>query len=315
MAEDKMQSQRLELKYLITEDTAARIQDYVSSFLELDEFGATRPGHSYPVHSLYLDSDDLRTYWETINGTKNRFKLRLRFYENRPGVPVYFEIKRRMNNCILKQRGGVRREHIDWLLSGHIPEMAHLTSNNPKQLVALQNFCQRMTTLNAKPKAHIAYMREAWVSPHDNSVRVTMDRDVKCQFDPTTYLDTNLKNPSWAFGSTVILEIKFTINAVRNSLWEREDSYIMDFKPQAKLPPWFPDLIRCFNLIQTGAAKYVDGVTAVGEELFHNTETIFASRANLGANEAMKKINGSKAPVSTGASVEQSLAASPKGAA
>ena len=312
MAEDKLQSQRLELKYLITEDTAARIQDYVSSFLEVDEYGLNRPGYSYPVHSLYLDSDDMRTYWETINGTKNRFKLRLRFYENKPGVPVFFEIKRRMNNCILKQRGGVKREHIDWLLSGHLPEQAHLTSTNPKQLVALQNFCQRMTTLDAKPKAHIAYMREAWVSPHDNSVRVTLDRDVKCSFDPTTFLDTNLKNPSRAFGSTVILEIKFTINAVRNNLWDRDDDYVMNIKPQAKPPPWFPDLIRCFNLMQTGAAKYVEGVAAIGEPLFHNTETIFASKVNNGLNETMKKSNGKELPGLTETAAQQSFKTSLK---
>jgi hypothetical protein len=118
MAEDKLQLQRLELKYVISESVAVGIRDFVSSILEIDEFGATRPNLSYPVHSLYLDSNDLRLYWETINGTKNRFKLRLRFYDNRPEAPVYFEIKRRMNNCIMKQRGGVRRDSVGWLEIG-----------------------------------------------------------------------------------------------------------------------------------------------------------------------------------------------------
>jgi len=93
----------LELKYLIPEATALLVRDFVRSYLAMDEFSVGRPNYSYPVHSLYLDSDDLKLYWRTINGDKNRFKLRLRYYSAQPGTPVFFEIKRRMNNCILKQ--------------------------------------------------------------------------------------------------------------------------------------------------------------------------------------------------------------------
>src|SRR2546423_437484 len=125
---DRMQLQRFELKYIITEDVAMQARSFVSSYLEIDEYGASRPNLSYPVHSLYLDSDDLILYWNTINGNKNRYKLRLRYYENRPKAPVYFEIKRRMNDAILKQRGPVKREAVDWLLAGHLPEPSHLVS-------------------------------------------------------------------------------------------------------------------------------------------------------------------------------------------
>lgn len=246
MAEDKLQAQRLELKYIVNEDTALRIRDFVSSYLELDEFGASMPNYSYPVHSLYLDSHDLRLYQETINGTKNRFKLRLRFYDNRPESPIYFEIKRRMNNCIMKQRGGVRRAAVDELLAGHIPDAAHLTSKDTKPLIALQNFCQLMHQIRATPKAHIAYFREAWVSHNDNSIRVTLDREVKCEPEFTTRLDLNLKNPTYTFARDVVLELKFT------------NSY----------PLWFRDLVRIFHVMQSGAAKYVEGVAMAGEHRF-----------------------------------------------
>jgi hypothetical protein len=69
-----MQLQRLELKYQIRDEVALAVRDFVSSYLEVDEFGATRPNLSYPVHSLYLDSPTLRTFHDTINGNKNRFK-------------------------------------------------------------------------------------------------------------------------------------------------------------------------------------------------------------------------------------------------
>lgn len=246
-----MQLQRLELKYKISEDMALRLRDYVGSYLELDEYGVGRSNLCYPVHSLYLDSPELRLYWDTINGTKNRYKLRLRYYDERPDSPVFFEIKRRMNSCILKQRGGVKREAVAALLGGQLPEPEHLISQNPKYLVALQRFCHRMTTLGATPKAHIAYLREAWVSHNDNSVRVTFDRQVKCEREFSVGLSTEMPHPLLVFGKEVILEIKFT----------------------NRFPLWLEDMIRHFGLLITGAAKYVEGVFAVGEHRFYGGQT------------------------------------------
>ena len=247
MAEDKMQQQRFELKYLIKEDVARAVRDFVSGYLEIDEYGATLPNFSYPVHSLYLDSDDLYLYQTTINGDKNRFKLRLRFYDNRSEAPIFFEIKRRMNNIISKQRGGVRRDAVHWLLAGHLPEPAHMVSRDPRQQVALQNFCKLAQGIQAKPKAHIAYLREAWISPRDNSVRVTLDRAVRCEPEPLAHLGTRMDNPVVVFGKEVVLELKFT----------------------DRFPDWFKQLARVFGLMQCGAAKYVDGVTRVGEYRFN----------------------------------------------
>src|SRR5207302_8462885 len=101
MAEDKMQQQRFELKYIIKEDAARAVRDFVSGYLEIDEYGATLPDFSYPVHSLYLDSDDLYLYQSTINGDKNRCKLRLRIYDNRTEAPIFVELTRRMNNTTI----------------------------------------------------------------------------------------------------------------------------------------------------------------------------------------------------------------------
>lgn len=235
---DKLQLQRFELKYIIEETVALAVRDYVSTQLELDEFSVGKPNYSYPVHSLYLDSDDLHLYQSTINSEKNRYKLRLRFYNDSPDTPVFFEIKRRVDSAILKQRGGVKREAVGWLLAGHMPEPAHLSSKDPKHLFALQRFCELTKRLEAKPKVHVAYLREAWL-PHDgNSVRVTMDRQVRDDPEPTARLSTQMVNPVLVFGDSVILEIKFT----------------------GRFPQWLTDMVRAFNLRPCSAAKYVDGI-------------------------------------------------------
>lgn len=243
MAKDRLQASRFEQKYIISEALAVQVRDFVRSYLELDENGVGKPNFSYPVHSLYLDSDDLKLYWSTINGDKNRFKLRLRFYNNNPDTPVFFEIKRRMNNCIMKQRGGVRRDAVDWLLGGHLPDPSHLISKDPKQIGALQRFCQLLQEYHVKPKVHISYVREAYVPHDDNSSRVTMDREVRSEPQMSARLSTHMERPILVWGKDVVLELKFT----------------------NRFPDWFRELVRVFGLRQCGAAKYVDGVALLGE--------------------------------------------------
>ncbi len=241
-----MQQQRFELKYLITEEMALKVRDFVQCYLEFDEYSVGKANFSYPVHSLYLDSDDLKLYWETINGVKNRYKLRLRFYDANPKSPVFFEVKRRMNNCILKQRGGVRQEFVPYLLSGHLPQQEHLLSKAPKQMVALHRFCELVNSIHAKPKVHIYYMREAYVSS-DDQARVTIDRNVYGEENPDLSVKVKMKDPVMSFQNNVILELKFT----------------------NRFPNWFRDLVRMANVMQCGAAKYCESIQGLGSQRLH----------------------------------------------
>jgi hypothetical protein len=234
---DKLQRQRFELKYIIDEATALKVREFVQAYLDVDEYGIGRPGFSYPVHSLYIDSDALKLYWETINGDKNRYKLRLRYYSLDPKVPVFFEIKRRMNNCILKQRGAVKLNAVEPLLTGTPLVQEHMAGQKPKDFMAVQRFLDLSHTLYAKPRIHIFYMREAYVSP-DGEVRVTLDRDVYGDENPWPRLKVDLIRPVKAFGDKVILELKFT----------------------NRFPQWFNHMVRSFHVMQCGAAKYVESM-------------------------------------------------------
>ncbi len=253
-----MQMQRWELKYIIPEDTALAVARFVSSYTVLDDYGVGKPHNSYPIHSLYLDSEALTIYWHTINGNKNRFKLRLRFYDNSPESPVFFEIKRRMNNAILKQRGGVRRKSVDYILAGHLPQPEHLIKqDNPKEHVALQRFSQYIKEYKAVPKAHIHYLREAWVSRHDNSLRVTFDRNVLISAEPTARLEIDHVNPTCVYGKDVVLEFKFT----------------------GRFPDYLRECCRIFGLTTTTAAKYADGIALAGERRFGAVTALQQMRA------------------------------------
>ncbi|MFM1767763.1 MAG: hypothetical protein RJA22_292 [Verrucomicrobiota bacterium] len=258
MARDRMQKQRFELKYLITEETALLVRDFVRSYLEFDEYSVGQPNYSYPVHSLYVDSDRLSLYWDTINGNKNRYKLRLRYYSTSPESPVFFEVKRRYNNTIAKQRGGVRQEFVPLLLQGHLPQMEHLVSKNPSGLFALQAFCSLAHDIHAKPKVHIYYMREAYVSD-DDQVRVTIDRKVYGEANLQYAVKTEMKEPALSFPGDVILELKFT----------------------NRFPDWFRELVRIFGVMQCGAAKYCESVQGIGFRKLDVIGPVYGERVGL----------------------------------
>lgn len=245
------QLQRFELKYLVEEDMARALRQFVRCYLGPDEFAANAVDCAYPVHSLYLDSPDLALYAATTAGERNRFKLRVRFYSDAPDAPVFFEIKRRCNETISKLRAAVRRDAVGPLLAGAWPAFSHLVTPRPKQFFALQEFCRLVRRLDATPRSHVVYQREAWASRADNSLRVTFDREVRCeaQFHPRLHAGFGAGNAVAPFAQRVICEIKFT----------------------DRMPNWCGEMIRAFGLLRAGAAKYAEGVALLGEQQLCNS--------------------------------------------
>jgi hypothetical protein len=243
---DRLQLQRFELKYLVSEPVALAARDFVSSYLVLDENSVGRPNNSYPNHSLYLDSSELQMYWDVINGNRNRYKLRVRFYNEDPGSPLFLEIKQRHNDAILKQRSAIRREALAEVLDGATPSAEHLFAPSPKQLSALQRFTDLMLMQRATPQTHVSYLREAWMTENDNSARVTFDREVRVERRTIPDVSCRELSPVMPWRDLVILELKFT----------------------GRFPNWFGELIRLFGIMQCGVAKYAEGVTTLGESRF-----------------------------------------------
>jgi SPX domain protein involved in polyphosphate accumulation len=239
---DRAQRQRREIKYIIDEDKALAVRAFVQSYLEADEYAVGKANNSYDVHTLYLDSNHLRTFHAANDGERNRYKLRIRYYDDDPRSPVCFEIKRRMNEGILKQRARVKRDAVRALLVGEPPRREHLASDSAQQWVDMLDFWQLVEKLEAAPRAHNAYLREAYVNAGKAAVRVTIDRNVRIEPEFSGNLTTEMKNPVEVFSGVVILELKFT----------------------ERMPAWMIEMVRGFELKSCGAAKYVQGVEILG---------------------------------------------------
>ena len=233
---DRMLACRYELKYLISDATAAAIDRYIRPFLEYDRYSKLQRGGMYPIVSLYVDSPDLQLCKETLTGLKNRFKLRIRSYTDEPEYPRFFEIKRRINRVILKSRARVTDQDVPLLLAGRtLPPQGYSTDE-----AALNQFQLYTAMINAGPKVLIRYTRQAFENTDENRVRVTFDRDLcyKMTDDPEVRLGGSGWQRNVLTDGYVILEIKFT----------------------GTYPAWLGRMAALFNLRARSVSKYATSI-------------------------------------------------------
>ncbi len=236
----KLQASRYELKYTINEGQARTIREFLLSHMVRDEF--MLPGkQSYHVKSLYLDTPSLNLCQQTEHGVKNRFKLRVRSYDDMSESPVFFEIKRRDNNVILKHRATVKRSEAQRILQGGHPLDSDLIDPTASQLRSLHRFCQLRASIGAEGVAFVSYDREAYVSPNSNHLRVTFDRNISGQ------------NYHAKDGLTSTDEIKST--AMR--------SVVLEVKYTEYFPAWIRDLVWTLGLQKVSVPKYLLCVDAL----------------------------------------------------
>ena len=231
---DKMLSCRYELKYRIRESKARAIAQYVQSYIDVDHYSKLSPNLEYPISSLYLDSDNLHLCKETMDKKTNRFKLRVRCYDDKPDTPCFVEIKRRLNSVIMKDRSRLSKD----VLRRVIQEMYVPDSLYKKDKKTLRQFQFYIRTLCARPVVLVRYMRQAFEGNSRNRVRITFDRQLGFKTVDEPILEVRGSNWFNVPMDFVVLEIKFTNH----------------------YPLWLSDMVKAFDLKQTSMSKYVSSV-------------------------------------------------------
>lgn len=234
-------SGRSEHKYLISEMTATALRGFVSAYLAADQFMPSGQPEGYEVHSLYLDSPAYDLYRETNDGVKNRFKLRIRFYDENPNSPVFLEIKSRTTESIHKLRAIVDKPAAEGLLKGNRLSPADLLNPSEKSTLALEEFNRRVARLSAHGSAFVSYRREAYVALDSDGLRITFDRHIKGVPYDSLYGLQMPKAAAPVFPEQVVLEIKYA----------------------GQIPTWARELVRDFGLQRISFPKYVHAVDAL----------------------------------------------------
>ena len=239
----KMQAARFEMKYIVNDAQVEGIRRYLQGRLVLDENNDPDDLSGYTVCSLYLDSPKFALYNQTLQGQKNRFKLRIRFYDNDPNGPAFLEIKRRETEVIKKKRAAVTRQGALQVLSGGYPKNSMLFKKNGN-MDALDAFCRLLRTIDARGAAYVTYKREAYVSPGSDHVRVTFDREL---YGGYYKRGDELRIPSRRLG--------------RAPDWE---GCVLEMKFTDRFPDWMNEVAQLFNLQRISVPKYVMCVDALG---------------------------------------------------
>ncbi len=220
------------MKYLISESKASAIAQFIKPYARPDHY--CQLSSSYPIVSLYLDSDDLRLCRESLTGQKNRFKLRIRSYTDELDYPRFFEIKRRVNTVIIKSRAKVISSDVAPLIS----EMLPLPRNNNSDGKTLEQFLLYQRSIRGRPVVRVRYLRQAFEGIVDNRVRVTFDRNLCYNMTSTPEVSFNGQGWQQLLPNKVILEIKFT----------------------GYYPVWLDQVVRHFDLQRKSISKYATSV-------------------------------------------------------
>lgn len=242
MPNQLFQSNRFELKYQIDEQAVRGIRQWIRGHLVQDPYMVRAPQDFYEVHSLYLDTEDLCLYRQSIEGLKNRVKLRIRFYDDNPKSPAFLEIKRRTTGVIHKERARVSRDAVQRLLSGRMLTEHDLPpkDRDASSVGALRHFEHLVQRMRARGTYYVSYEREAYVEPTGNHLRLTIDREIESGVYeqgqtlaiPCRRIATSIKRP--------VLEIKFT----------------------DRFPEWMRAMAQAFHLQIQSVSKYVAVVEA-----------------------------------------------------
>jgi SPX domain protein involved in polyphosphate accumulation len=213
------------------------LQGYLEPFVELDPFAARRPSGRYEISSIYLDTDRFRLCDETLGGQRDRYKLRIRAYTDRPDDPVFFEVKTRRDRKIAKQRARVRRADMFKLFQTGELSTANMSS---REVGFYDAFVAKMRWIDAHPKVIVRYEREAYHGKYDDEVRVTFDRQIR--------------------GMAVGELAPFFAEGMWNHVESRR--VVVELKFNGKYPPWLAAAIRLFRLERISYSKYANSVEA-----------------------------------------------------
>ncbi|MGV0836088.1 VTC domain-containing protein [Mycolicibacterium thermoresistibile] len=234
---------RYEIKYFLDELRVPRLRAELAAHMDRDPHGG------YPVTSLYYDTEDLRFYWEKIEGLRFRRKLRMRLY-GPPSLctddtPVQVEIKQRVNRVTQKRRIALPyATALRWLGTGTDRGAGDREDIDcdPTQRPFVDEVSTLVGNLDLRPIVTTGYLREAFIGRDaDLGLRVTIDHKVHGR-DRDFHFASGAPN-------------RFTIPP---------KLAIVEVKANQRVPYWITDLLARVDMSVVRISKYCQSVQAFG---------------------------------------------------
>jgi hypothetical protein len=229
---------RYEAKYIIPPSMVPDIRAFIRPFCVDDPHGkGAFP--EYVVTTLQLDSDALDLHLAKTNEALNRFKMRIRTYGTDNDLPLFLEIKRKLNGSIAKSRMMVSREDYSAALFNGRSCPAF---RSRAEALVFTDFMRLRNELDLKPVTFVRYHRESYMGKDYQYARITFDR--KLCYRRTKEWDFPSPGVRWrSMDSTTAMDRPFS-------------GVILELKTYRDVPVWMSELTERFNLVRTGFCKY-----------------------------------------------------------
>ncbi|MCB0522461.1 MAG: polyphosphate polymerase domain-containing protein [Lewinellaceae bacterium] len=255
---------RYEYKYLVPISMLDQLRGLLRPFTELDRHAAENGGE-YTVRSIYFDTQDLECYFMKLAGVKRRNKVRLRGYNlEADGNPVFFEIKKKVDEPLFKNRAAMSFEAARSILRGEpLEDFVQPSRKLPEAVNNARRFMYHIHARNMRPVVAVIYEREPYqglFKDRDNNLRITFDKNLRGVAHPA--LD-DLFEEQYAHpvdNRHFILEVKFNLY----------------------LPGWVKAITASLNLKKGPASKYVMCIESNPEILSGKGQVISSSRQMTG---------------------------------
>lgn len=232
--------ERYELKYTIPADQVEEIADFAKAYCHSDRYSAASPDGYYQVNSLYLDSPDFFFLRQRLDGSENRFNMRVRSYGQRPQLPYFLEVKQKRGDIVRKYRARILEGDLEHALDPGA-DLAGMLAD-PREAASAALFRRLAHAYNAAPVAMTSYRRKAYFSHCDEYARVTFDAALR-------FMPQREYRP---------LEVSELLAPSDQETWFDEGtSVILELKCHSRqVPLWMVDMIRRFQLRRRGFSKY-----------------------------------------------------------
>ncbi len=237
--------ERFEQKFIIHPRLVAPIRKYLEFFTVADPNGKGDIPE-YITTTLQLDTPTMDLALAKERKCFARFKLRIRTYgtDSNPNNPVFFELKRKVGVVIIKSRARMKRSQ--FLPNSVVDPSKAPMLKSPKENNNLIEFCRITRKIGARPKMLIRYIRESYFGANDDYARITFDRRVS--YRPTR---------EWRLPGEEVADFKYwRAMDTQTGLRRPYPGYIFELKAMRDTPTWMLELVRRFNLTNTGFCKY-----------------------------------------------------------
>ena len=259
--EPVFQFRRLEKKFLLNASTAEMLKTQTSFYIPKDEKASKSPF----ISSIYYDNNFGKCYFEQVNKTNPRFKIRFRQYgkEKKFSGNGFLEIKKKIDSTSIKDRFKTNLRYLesDWAYTVS-PEISELNKK-----LGIEKLNEIYYTISGsvvqyelEPVVKVTYLRDAFES-EDKTLRVTFDSELEFEYIPNK------------FASPLKYFHKMP-----------DEIGVMEIKYASKIPNWLSSSLKFNRLVQRRFSKFVnaiDNLYGIGDDLQRRKITPFETARGL----------------------------------